>query len=126
MPPARTNPEPSRGPSPTQPRDPDDRVVLDARLDGGQLWLLTDPHERLRLPHLGDLSEIIGANARPVHQSFWVAPTGFERRWSVAVDEASALRAIIATRWPVTPALGVLLELYLAARRIVADGLVLP
>ena len=34
----------------------------------------------------------------------------------VAVDEATALRAIIATRWPVTPGLGLLLELYIAAR----------
>ncbi|HEY3723905.1 MAG TPA: SNF2-related protein, partial [Acidimicrobiia bacterium] len=89
-------------------------------------WLLTDPHERLRHPHLEDLDEIVGPHPRPVHQSFWVAPTGFERRWSVAVDETTALRAIIETRWPVTPALGVLLELFIAARRIVADGQVLP
>ncbi len=101
-------------------------MVLDARLDGGQLWLLTDPHERIRTPKDEDLEAIIGPGARPVHQSFWVAPTGFERRWSVAVDEASALREIIATHWPVTPALGLLLELYLAARRIVAEGFVLP
>src|SRR5664279_2816149 len=126
MPPARETSESRRGSSSNQPRDPDDRVVLDARLDGGQLWLLTDPHERLQHPHLEDLGEIIGPGARPVHQSFWVAPTGFERRWSVAVDEAPALRAIITTKWPVTPAFGLLLELYLAARRIVAEGLVLP
>ena len=85
MPPVPATPEPGRGRSRT-PRRPDERVVLDARLDGGQLWLLSDPHERVRFAHLEDLTEIVGANARPVHQSFWVAPTGFERRWSVAVD----------------------------------------
>ncbi len=126
MPPASSSPEPARGRTRSQPKEPDERVVLDARLDGGQLWLLTDPHERIRTPKDEDLEAIIGPGARPVHQSFWVAPTGFERRWSVAVDEASALREIIATRWPVTPALGLLLELYLAARRIVAEGFVLP
>ncbi len=126
MPPARPSPSRGRAPARRAPGPRDARVVLDARLDGGQLWLLTDPHERLRFPHLEDLAEIIGPNARPVHQSFWIAPTGFERRWSVAVDESSALRAIIATRWPVTPGLGLLLELYIAARRIVADGQVLP
>src|SRR3954451_24111654 len=126
MPSARETTESRRGTTRDQPRDPDDRVVLDARLDGGQLWLLTDPHERLQHPHLEDLDDIIGPGARPVHQSFWVAPTGFERRWSVAVDEADALHAIITTGWPVTPAVGVLLELYLAARRIVAEGQVLP
>jgi hypothetical protein len=126
MPSARSSSESRRGTTTSSPRSAEERIVLDARLDGGQLWLLTDPHERLRHPHLEDLDEIIGPNARPVHQSFWVAPTGFERRWSVAVDESVALPAIIATRWPVTPALGSLLELYVAARRIVAEGHVLP
>ncbi len=37
-----------------------DRVVLDGRLDGGQLWLLTDPDDLLRLPHTEDLAEILG------------------------------------------------------------------
>ncbi len=126
MPRAKTSPESRRGTTTSKPRSPDERVVLDARLDGGQLWLLTDPHERLRHPHLEDLGDIIGPNARPVHQSFWVAPTGFERRWSVAVDESVALPAIINSRWPATPTLGLLLELYVAARRIVAEGHVLP
>jgi superfamily II DNA or RNA helicase len=114
------------------PADPDPvpvgvgRVVLDARLDGGQLWLLTDPDDLLREPAGTDLAVIFGPGARPVHQSFWIAPTGFERRWAVAVDEAHALRALIATGWPVTPALGLLLELFVATSRIVADGAVLP
>ncbi len=103
-----------------------DRVVLDGRLDGGQLWLLTDPDEGLRQPHLGDLAEILGPRARPVQQSFWIAPSGFERRWAVAVDEAAALRALITTGWPVTPALGQLLELFVAVLRVVTDGQVLP
>jgi superfamily II DNA or RNA helicase len=126
MPPTRRTPEPRRGRAPAAADLPDERVVLDARLDGGELWLLTEPHELLREALSDDLAEIIGKNARPVHQSFWVAPTGFERRWSVAVDEADALHAIITTGWPVTPAVGVLLELYLAARRIVTEGQVLP
>jgi len=102
------------------------RVVLDGRLDGGQLWLLTDPDDHLRRSPGADLAEILGPGSRPVHQSFWIAPTGFEKRWAVAVDEASALRALITTGWPVSPALGQLLELYVAVCHIVADGQVLP
>ena len=100
--------------------------MLDGRLDGGQLWLLTDPDELLREPPGPELAEILGPGARPVHQSFWIAPTGFERRWAVAVDEAVALRALIETGWPVTSALGQLLELFTAVLRIVTDGQVLP
>ncbi|MGZ8762488.1 MAG: SNF2-related protein, partial [Acidimicrobiia bacterium] len=111
---------------PASARPDTDRPVLDGRLDGGQLWLLTDPDDLLRAPPLGELAEILGPGARPVHQSFWFAPTGFERRWAVAVDEAAALQALITTGWPVTPALGRLLELFVAVRRIVADGQVLP
>ena len=104
----------------------DERIVLDVRLDAGQLWLVTDHDAQLRPPLLAELEAIVGPGARPVHHSFWVAPTGFERRWAVAVDEAPALRAMIETQWPVTPALGDLLEVYVVARRIVAEGLVLP
>ncbi len=101
-------------------------MLLDGRLDGGQLWLLTDPDDHLRRPPGPDLAEILGPGSRPVHQSFWIAPTGFEKRWAVAVDEATTLRALITSGWPVTPALGQLLELFVAVCHIVADGQVLP
>ena len=101
------------------------RVVLDARLDGGEFWILTDPDEGIRHPG-PELAAIIGKRARPMFRSFWVAPTGFERRWTVSVDETVALRAIITTGWPVTPALGTLLEVFVAAVRAVSAGRVLP
>ena len=100
-------------------------VVLDARLDDGQLWIVTDPDDHLRKP-APELRPILGPSARPQFRSFWVAPTGFERRWAVAVDEPAALRAVLETRWPVTPALGTLLELFVEAQRIVGSGDLLP
>ena len=102
------------------------RVVLDARLDGGQLWIVTDPDDPLRRPERRSCARSSDIGARPQFRSFWVAPTGFERRWSVAVDEAPALRALLESPWPVTPALGTLLEVFVEARRIVDGGHVLP
>ena len=81
------------------------RVVLDVRLDGGQTWIVAEPDELLRKPP-PELAPIIGARTRPMFRSFWVAPTGFERRWTVPVDEVHAFRAILQTAWPVTPAFG--------------------
>ncbi len=105
--------------------DPDPRVVLDARLDGGQVWIVTDPDDTLRTPS-AELAPILGAKARPQFRSFWVAPTGFERRWTVAVDEPTAFRALLEHQWPVSPALGALLEVYVEAEQIVERGHVLP
>jgi Superfamily II DNA/RNA helicases, SNF2 family len=103
----------------------DARVVLDARLDDGQLWIVTEPDDHLKKPP-AELAPVLGRRARSMFKSFWVAPTGFERRWTVAVDEVAAFRAILETGWPVTPALGTLLELFVATARIVHEGDVIP
>ena len=103
----------------------DPRVVLDVRLDGGQTWLVAEPDELMRRPP-PELAPVIGARARPMFRSFWVAPTGFERRWTVPVEETHAFRAILETGWPVTPAFGALLELFVESARVVFAGEVLP
>ena len=59
-------------------------------------------------------------------RSFWVPPEGFERRWAVAVDPALAFPAILATGWPVSPALGELLELTVECLRVASAGAVIP
>ncbi len=103
----------------------DPRIVLDARLDDGQVWIVAEPDDILRKPP-AELAPVLGARPRGIFKSFWVAPTGFERRWSVAVDEVPVFRAILATGWPVTPGFGTLLELFVAVARVVHEGHVLP
>ncbi len=100
-------------------------VVLDARIDDGQTWIVAEPDEALKKPPAA-LKPIFGPGTRSIFKSFWVAPSGFERRWAVAVEEVHTFRAILASEWPVTPALGALLELFVACTRLVHAGDVLP
>ncbi|MBK5288946.1 MAG: hypothetical protein JJE46_10805 [Acidimicrobiia bacterium] len=104
---------------------PDAPIVLDARLDDGQTWIVTEPDDALKKPP-GELKPIFGPGTRSIFKSFWVAPNGFERRWAVAVEEVHTFRAILESEWPVTPALGVLLELFVECARIVHSGDVMP
>lgn len=100
-------------------------TVLDARIDDGQTWIVATPDDALKQP-AAPLKPIFGPGTRSIFKSFWVAPNGFERRWAVAVEETHAFRAILESEWPVTPALGSLLELFVECARIVHRGDVLP
>src|SRR5437763_1781859 len=53
----------------------DPRIVLDARLDDGQVWIVAEPDDVLRKPP-AELAPVLGPRPRAIFKSFWVAPTG--------------------------------------------------
>ena len=104
---------------PSRPRAPAGARRSHLRRPGVPRRRRRDPRWPRQSP---ELRTVVGAHATAMSRSFWVPPEGFERRSAIVVDPALAFPVILETGWPVTPGLGLLLELTVECLRVASAG----